>query len=298
MKGKMTNILLGLMFFAGLSLLLYPTISSYWNSLHQSRVIRDYSNQMDSINQELCEALKKEAHAYNESLAGTRSKENMKRYEEVLDPFGTGVMGYLEIPSIGCELPIEHGTEDDILKDSVGHLSWTSLPVGGENTHSVLSGHRGLPTAELLTNIDKMVVGDTFSLHILNEELKYRVDQILVVLPEDTTALRIIKGMDLVTLVTCTPYGVNSHRLLVRGVRVPDEPEEVSSVFIENELKIFDPVVLTMGFILAAIVIIFMVMMLRDPEKARLKKNRKERRMRRKEHYRKMQQMKNISKRR
>jgi len=290
MKGKKSTILLIIMFIAGLSLLLYPTVSNYWNSLHQSRVIRDYSQNVSSINKQKYDAVKEEAVYYNDVLSGVIVADDAKSYEEVLDPFGTGVMGYIEIPSIGCELPIAHGTDDDTLKESIGHLEWTSLPVGGKSTHSVLSGHRGLPTAELLTNMDKLVIGDRFTLHILGEELEYMIDQILVVEPEDTSALGIIKDKDLVTLVTCTPYGINSHRLLVRGARINKEEKEVVAVNLGREVKEVSPFYLTATAVLIVFVIAVICMASYNSEKNRIRREREEKRFKRKEHYRSMRE--------
>ncbi|MBE6007854.1 MAG: class C sortase [Lachnospiraceae bacterium] len=290
MKGKKTTILLVIMFIVGLSLLLYPTVSNYWNSLHQSRVIRDYSDSASSLNKEKYEKVKEEAVYYNDVLSGVIVTDDAKSYDEVLDPFGTGIMGYIEIPAIGCELPIAHGTEDDTLKESIGHLEWTSLPVGGKSTHSVLSGHRGLPTAELLTNMDKLKLGDRFTLHILGEELEYMIDQIIVVEPEDTSALGIIKDMDLVTLVTCTPYGINSHRLLVRGTRIDKEVREVSAISLGGEVKEVSPIYLTAGAVLIVLVAAVICMASYNSEKSRKKREREEKRFKRKEHYRRMQE--------
>lgn len=223
-KEKITTLLLILLFLAGLSLLLYPAVSNYWNSYLQSEVIVHYDDNVSDMDDERYAELIAEAEDYNRRMAGgeIRYPTSAEEYEQLLDPFGTGVMGYIEIPMINCKLPIAHGTDDSVLRDSVGHLEWSSLPVGGESTHSVLSGHRGLPSAELLTNIDRLEIGDMFYIHILNTVLEYRVDEINVVEPNDSSKLQIIEGKDYVTLLTCTPYGINSHRLLVRGGRVAD----------------------------------------------------------------------------
>lgn len=222
-KGSMIPIIL--VFLAGLSLLLYPTVSNYWNSLHQTQVIADYTQGLKKLEQKDYDALWASAREYNAKLQ-TRSdefqlpKEFLAEYESQLDITGTGIMAYVEIPSIGVRLPIYHGTDESILQVAVGHLEWSSLPIGGENTHSVISGHRGLPSAELLTHIDRMRLGDVFYIHVLDKILEYRVDDIAVVLPEDSSRLQVVAGKDYMTLVTCTPYGVNSHRLLIRGIRV------------------------------------------------------------------------------
>ena len=170
----------------------------------------------------------------------TLSDEQMREYESLLDLSGLGIMGYIEIPEIDCSLPVYHGTEESVLQIAVGHIEWTSLPVGGEGTHCVLSGHRGLPSAKLFTNLDKLEPGDVFLLRILDEVLTYEVDQILIVEPQDTSALQIVKGKDYCTLMTCTPYGVNTHRLLVRGHRI-DNIEQAHSVRVTADAVQIEP---------------------------------------------------------
>jgi len=231
MKKWMTNVLLVLVLLAGLSLMLYPTVADLWNSMHQSRAIATYTESVKTMDNSLYEQALVEARAYNESLLNDRLRyypdvAAMMRYEAVLDVTGSGVMGYIEIPKIKVMLPVYHGTSDGVLQVAVGHIAGSSLPVGGESTHCILSGHRGLPSATLFTNLDQMKLGDTFMLHVLGETLTYEVDEILVVEPEEVTALQIVEGADLCTLVTCTPYGVNSHRLLVRGRRIETVVEE------------------------------------------------------------------------
>ena len=232
MKRKLSTMLLILVFFAGLSLLLYPSLSDYWNSFHASQAVATYSEEVRNLNADKYDCLIREAREYNAALPGRYkafflSESDRSTYNALLDVNGTGVMGYIEIPTIQISLPIYHGTEDEVLQIAVGHLDWSSLPVGGEGTHCVLSGHRGLPSAKLFTNLDKLVVGDKFVIRVLDEVMTYEVDQILIVEPNDLSALAIEKGKDLCTLVTCTPYGVNSHRLLVRGHRVENESEEI-----------------------------------------------------------------------
>ena len=231
MSKWLTNFLLVLVLLAGLSLLLYPTVADLWNSMHQSRAIATYTESMAELDDSLYQAALEEARAYNESLLTDRMRyypdeAAMERYNAVLDVTGSGVMGYIEIPKISVMLPMYHGTSDGVLQVAVGHVVGSSLPVGGESTHCILSGHRGLPSATLFTNLDRMEIGDTFMLHVLNETLTYEVDEILVVEPEEITALQIEEGADLCTLVTCTPYGVNSHRLLVRGRRIETEEDD------------------------------------------------------------------------
>jgi len=245
MKGKKTggNLPLILIFLAGLSLLLYPTISNYWNSLHQSQAIAVYDQTLDTMDREKNQAMLQQAREYNDSLLSRSDEFHLDealqaQYKSLLNVTGTGIMGYMDIPCINCKLPIYHGTEEAVLQVAVGHLEWTSLPVGGPSTHAVLSGHRGLPSTELLTHLDRMETGDKFYIHILGEVLEYRVDDIAVVLPEDTSRLRVVAGEDYVTLVTCTPYGINSHRLLVRGTRVQDSTaEETETLYLTNEIR-------------------------------------------------------------
>ena len=230
-KGNhLITILLVLIFLLGLSLLLYPAVSDYWNSKHQTRAIAVYSEEVSGLDENQYQALWEAAAAYNASLlernnAYLLTEEQKAAYEQLLNVSGLGIMGYIEIPSIDCSLPIYHGTEESVLQIAIGHLEWTSLPVGGESTHCVLSGHRGLPSAKLFTNLDKLQEGDVFLLRVLDEVLTYEVDQILIVEPQETGALRIVEGEDLCTLVTCTPYGINTHRLLVRGHRIENAPE-------------------------------------------------------------------------
>ena len=230
MKGKSSTIIVICLFLAGLSLLLYPTVSNFVNTWYHSQLINEYTQQVSQQesgeNQKLWEA----ASDYNSRLPGrvsgqSLSEEMREEYLTLLNASGNGVMGYVEVPAINCSLPIVHGTEASDLLDAVGHLEWSSLPVGGESTHCVVSGHSGLPSAELFTNIDHLDIGDRFVLHVLGEELVYIVDHIAVVDPYDYTLLGIVEGKDYATLVTCTPYGINSHRLLVRGIRVEERLE-------------------------------------------------------------------------
>lgn len=224
-KKDISNILLILVFLAGLSLLLYPSVSNYWNSFHQSQAIASYAEQVAQLDDHTYEDVWRAAVAYNQALAEETinyilDEEQKAKYESLLNVADNGVMGYIEIPSINCYLPIYHGTESAILQVAVGHLEWSSLPVGGKDTHTVLSGHRGLPSARLFTDLDQMVEGDIFRLQILDETLTYEVDQIRIVEPDQLESLQIVEGEDLCTLVTCTPYGINSHRLLVTGHRI------------------------------------------------------------------------------
>lgn len=224
-KGNFTTLFLILILLAGLSLLLYPSLSDYWNSFHKTKAIASYSEEVANLDDMQYEKMWEAAKAYNQTLAESDNfflltDEQKEEYEELLNISGNGVMGYIEIPSIDCSLPVYHGTDDAVLQIAVGHLDWTSLPVGGASTHCVISGHRGLPSAKLFTSLDKLTEGDIFMLRVLDEVLTYEVDQILIVEPQDISALRIVEGQDYCTLVTCTPYGINTHRLLVRGHRI------------------------------------------------------------------------------
>lgn len=221
----MTSVPLVIILILGVLIVLYPTVSNYYNSFHSSRAIASYAESVADMDNEAYEALWQEAVEYNRSLVGRdnpfyMSEQEMETYRSVLDVSGTGVMGYIDIPKIDCELPIYHTTEESVLQIAVGHLEGTSLPVGGESSHCVLSGHRGLPSAKLFTHLDRLEEGDVFLMQILDETLTYEVDQIRIVLPDEVDDLYIEEGQDLCTLVTCTPYGINSHRLLVRGHRI------------------------------------------------------------------------------
>jgi len=230
MRKHLSTIMLILVFLTGLSLLLYPTVSDYWNSMHQSRAIVEYAQQVSDIDQALYDQMRADAQAYNLSLPDKANRyvlndAERSEYESLLNISGSGVIGYIAIPSIRCSLPICHGTDESVLRNAAGHIEGTSLPVGGAGTHCVLSGHRGLPSAKLFTDLDQLEKGDVFFLHVLDEDLTYEVDQILIVEPHEMDALEIEKGKDFCTLVTCTPYGVNSHRLLVRGHRVENQAD-------------------------------------------------------------------------
>ena len=230
MKRHITTAILVLLLLTGLGLLLYPTVSDYWNSLHQSRAVTAYAETVANIDNDEYERLWAEATAYNADLARTgvlwrMTDEQTQAYNSVLDVSDSGMMAYIEIPKINCSLPIYHGTGESVLQIAIGHLEGTSLPVGGESTHCVLSGHRGLPSARLFTDLDELVEGDEFLIRTLDEVLTYEVDQIRVVLPSDLSELNIVEGRDYCTLVTCTPYGINTHRLLVRGHRIATEEE-------------------------------------------------------------------------
>ena len=233
MKKHGSTILLFLVFFIGLSLMLYPSFADWWNSFHQSRAVASYVEQVANMDDDKYDEIWSAAWDYNQSLLGRPndfllSEEQQESYQALLDIGSNGIMGYVEIPRIDVLLPIYHGTDEAVLQVAIGHLEWTSLPVGGENSHCVVSGHRGLPSARLFTDLDHMEVGDTFLLRVLDEVLTYEVDQIRIVEPHETDDLLIVEGRDLCTLVTCTPYGINTHRLLIRGSRIATE--EVKAV--------------------------------------------------------------------
>ncbi len=263
LKKHFTTLLLVSVFMIGLGLLLYPSLSDYWNSFHQSRAISLYSENVANMNTEEYARMLEEAHAYNTKISEkgiqwTLTEEEKVEYNEILKIDSTSAMGYIDIPKINCKLTIYHGTEDIVLHSGVGHMEGTSLPVGGEGSHCVLSGHRGLPSAKLFTDLDKLVAGDTFSLTILNETFTYEVDQIRVVEPADLSELQLVEGKDYCTLVTCTPYGVNTHRLLVRGHRV-DNPDGEANV-VADAMQI-EPIYIA-PFVAVPILVLLLILML------------------------------------
>ena len=265
MKNKLTTILLIPALFAGLSLLLYPTVSDYWNSLHASQAVADYAENVRNLEAEKYEQVLQDAKSYNQMLPYKQttfalSEEEKEAYDALLDISGTGVMGYIEIPTVNISLPVYHGTEDAVLQIAVGHLEWSSLPVGGESTHCVLSGHRGLPSAKLFTNLDKLVAGDKFIMRVLDEVLTYEVDQILIVEPTDVSTLMIEAGKDLCTLVTCTPYGINSHRLLVRGHRIENQ-EEAQAIRVTSDAIQIEPLIVAPAVALPMLLVLLMILL-------------------------------------
>ena len=273
MRKHLSTIVLVLLLLIGLSLLLYPTVSDYWNSFHQTRAIATYAENVAALDNASYDAIWDAARQYNRNLCSRSnsfllSEEQKAEYESLLDISGQGVMGYIEIPEIDVSLPIYHGTEDPVLQVAVGHLEWTSLPVGGESTHCVLSGHRGLPSAKLFTDLDKLREGDTFLLRVLDEILTYEVDQILIVEPQDTAALEIAEGEDYCTLVTCTPYGINTHRLLVRGHRI-DNIEQAKTVRVTADAIQIEP--LLVAPVVAIPILLLLLILLLLPKKPRKK---------------------------
>ena len=228
-------LLLSLIFLVGVGLIAYPSFSDWWNSFHQSRAISSYLENVAQLDPKRYDEIISEAEAYNLELSGRgmmwqMSAEEQARYNSLLAVDDSGIMGYINIPKINIMLPIYHGTEESILQVAIGHLQGTSLPVGGAGSHCAISGHRGLPSARLFTDLDKLVEGDTFTLTVLNRTLTYEVDQIRTVLPTDLSDLTIQEGEDFCTLVTCTPYGINTHRLLVRGHRIANPNGEADVI--------------------------------------------------------------------
>ncbi len=261
-KNKRYSLLLLLALLVGLSLLLYPTISNCWNSFHQSKTIATYVETVAEMDDSDYEGMWREAQAYNTALPRDLgrfqlSEEEKQVYEGLLRVSDDGIMGYVEIPSINVELPIYHGTDEEILQIAVGHIQGSSLPVGGPGTHCVISGHRGLPSAKLFTDLDQLTKGDIFILHVLDETLTYEVDQIHIVEPDDVSLLSMEEGEDLCTLVTCTPYGVNSHRLLVRGHRVENQQDALTTSITSEAVQI-DPM-LVAPIVAAPILLIFLL---------------------------------------
>ena len=275
-KEIFSNVILILVMVVGLSLLLYPTFSDWWNSRVQSRAVASYTAMVAKLDTENYSQYWNEAKAYNDSLVDRTnpyllSEDQKAQYETVLNLDGTGIMGYVEVPKIDVSLPIYHGTDEAVLAVAIGHLDWTSIPAGGANTHCVISGHRGLPSARLFTDLDKLTVGDYFMLHVLDETLTYEVDQIRIVEPQETEELLIQEGKDLCTLVTCTPYGINSHRMLVRGHRV-DNLAEAQQVRVTADAVIVEKLVVA-PFVLAPILLLMLVaLLIPNPNKKKRRK--------------------------
>ncbi len=222
---SISTIIMLVLILGGAAIIAYPTFADWWNSYHQSRAIATYVSAIEDADPAALQAMMDEAHAYNKALLSkpnrfTLSKEEEAEYKRTLDPTGQGIMGYVQVTRLHINYPIYHSVDEAILQVAIGHIEGTSLPVGGPSTHAAISGHRGLPSAKLFTDLDKMVEGDTFTITVLKDTLTYEVDQIRIVEPSDMSNLSIDDGKDYVTLVTCTPYGVNTHRLLVRGHRI------------------------------------------------------------------------------
>ena len=272
MKKHKTAIFLTIGFLIGISVLLYPALSDFWNSITQTRAIVDYESVLDNLDTEDYEAIFEQAHAYNQALYETvyplTDYINVPGYNEALHISENDMIGYLKIDRIGVELPVYHGTSDEVLNNGVGHLEGSSLPVGGENTHCVMSAHRGLPSSKLFTDLDRLEIGDTFQVIVLDQVLTYQVDSIKTIDPKDVSALQIVKGGDYCTLFTCTPYGINTHRLLVRGVRV-ETIKEKPILYVSNEAFRIEPLLVTPA-VAAPMLLVFLIHLLvkyREPPK-------------------------------
>ena len=271
---NLTNLMFLGIFIAGLAIFFYPSVSNYINSKNQSRAISTYDEALANMSKEDYEKYWQAAYQYNENLfqKGSNfalSDEEMKEYYEVLDPTGTGIMGHIEIENIGVDLPIYHGVDETVLQVGIGHLPGTSLPAGTTNSHAVLSGHRGLPSSKLFSDLDQMIVGDTFLLHIMDQTFAYEVDQINIVLPEETGGLGVTAGEDYVTLVTCTPYGVNTHRLLVRARRV--DYNEETKLIVPADATRYNYLVVA-PFIAAPMILILFIWFMASTSKPKKKK--------------------------
>ena len=269
MKKRRTTIILLISFFIGLSVLLYPSVSSYWNSKTQTKAIIDYEAMLAAYKPEDYTAIFAEADQYNHALGKLTSPlldyaQLSDQYWKTLDISGTGMMGYLTVPKISQELPVYHGTGDDVLAIAVGHMEGSSLPVGGKSTHSVVSAHRGLPTAVLFTYLDRMEIGDTFYFTILDRTITYEVDQIRIVEPNDISLVGIEPGKDYCTLLTCTPYGINTQRLLVRGHQI--DATQKRNIYIANEAYRVDPLVV-MPVVALPIIFVLLVYVMVAPVK-------------------------------
>ena len=264
MRRRLGNILLTLAFVVGIALIAYPSFSDWWNSFHQTRAIAGYTAKVANMDREDFDRMWAEAEAFNEYLAKKPNRfnltpEELATYNSILDVTGTGIMGYIDIPSIKISLPIYHGTDESILQIAIGHIAGTSFPIGGEGTHAAVSGHRGLPSARLFTDIDKLQAGDKFLLQMLDRTLTYEVDQIRIVLPQELQDLEIDPYQDYVTLITCTPYGVNTHRLLVRGHRVDNDNTDATRI--TADAMRFEPVIVA-PLVAAPILLVLLIILL------------------------------------
>ena len=281
MRRHKTVIFLTLGFLVGICVLLYPAFSDFWNSKTQSRAITDYESVLDNLDENEYSAIFERAHAYNKALYETNyplmDYKNVPGYYDTLRITDNDMIGYLKIDRIGVELPIYHGTSDDVLNRGVGHLEGSSLPIGGENTHSIMSAHRGLPSSKLFTDLDRMEIGDTFQIIILDQVLTYQVDFIKVIEPTDVSDLQIIEGGDYCTLFTCTPYGINTHRLLVRGVRI-ETIKEKPIIYVSNEAFRIEPLLVTPAVAapMLLVLLIHLLVKYREPPKIVQQKKKEE----------------------
>ena len=278
MKKNRSSIILILIFLVGLSVMLYPTVSDYINQKNQSRAVASYSEEVENLSDVDYQAYFDAADDYNRRLAETPDAfyrpEEVSGYTDTLDVSGTGIMGYITISKIGVELPIYHGTSDGVLQVAAGHLEGSSLPVGGAGTHAVISAHRGLPSAKLFTNLDELEVGDTFTITVLDRVLTYEVDQISIVLPTETDLLQPVEGKDYVTLMTCTPYGINTHRLLVRGKRIENAENQKHIRVTADALRI-EPIIVAPA-LAVPMLLVMLVVMLAVPHLRKRKNQREE----------------------
>ncbi len=278
MRKHKTGIFLTFGFLVGVSILLYPAFSNFWNSKTQSRAITNYESVLEDLNEEDYTAIFEKAYTYNEELFKTdfplRDYGQVSGYDDTLRVTDSDLIGYLKIERIGVELPIYHGTSEKVLSKGVGHLEGSSLPVGGENTHSVMSAHRGLPSSKLFTDLDRVEIGDTFQIVVLDRILTYQVDQIKVIEPTDISDLQIIDGGDYCTLFTCTPYGINTHRLLVRGVRI-ETVEQKPIIYVSNEAFRIEPLLVTPAVAapMLLVLLIHLLVKYREPPKDPRKKH-------------------------
>ena len=278
MRKNLSTIILILIFLVGLSVMLYPSVSDAVNRKHQSRAVAGYAEEVEQLSDADYQTYFDAADAYNRQLNTTPNAfykpDLVSGYAQTLDISGTGIMGYITIPKISVELPIYHGTDEGVLQVAAGHLEGSSLPVGGAGTHAVISAHRGLPSAKLFTNLDELEVGDRFTITVLNRVLTYEVDQISIVLPTEIDQLLPTEGMDYVTLMTCTPYGVNTHRLLVRGKRV-ETTESQKHIRVAADVFRIEPIIvaaiLAIPMLLAALVGVLVAPHLRKRSKRRRK---------------------------
>lgn len=281
MKRHATTILLFVVLFIGLALLLYPPLADYYNSFHQSRAIASYTEHVGYGEETDYSAYWEAAEAYNERLANQNIVKRMvtaanyrEEYDKLLNVDGSGILGIIEIPEIAVTLPLYHSTSEQVLQVAVGHLEGTSLPTGGPGTHSAFSAHRGLPSAKLFTNLDQLTYGDLFTLRVLDKVLTYEIDQIVIVLPHQVEALEIIDGQDYCSLITCTPYGVNSHRLIIRGHRVENSNTELAIRVAADAIQI-DPLIVTPIVAAPMLLILLIIMLINTSPKKKKKKSKK-----------------------
>lgn len=270
MKKDISLIALVLVFFLGLSIMLYPLLANYWNQRTQSQSIMDYAAMLENLSEEDYSEYFQKADTYNQELRNLTmpliNADEIFGYNNLLNLMGNGIMGYIFIEKIGVELPIYHGTSSSVLNMAVGHLEGSSLPVGGIGTHTVLSAHRGLPSAKLFSDLDKLEVGDTFEITVLNRVLTYEVEQILIVEPHETDSLAIDSDRDLCSLITCTPYGVNTHRLIVQAHRIETE-EAKPLLYVANDAYRIDPIIVTPVVAMPMLFVLLVVLMVKYRKK-------------------------------